>query len=78
MKDLMSKDHYCYKIHTLLMNSSASPPSIDNPSYMDSPPVLTRKSLPLFYDFSKVPPSINKGGGLGFTLFVSISLLPIL
>ena len=77
MKDLMSKDHYCYKIHTLLMNSSASPPSIDNPIYMDYPRFY-KKIFALFYDFSKVPPSINKGGGLGFTLFVSISLLPIL
>ena len=23
MKDLLSKEHYCYKIHTLLMKSSA-------------------------------------------------------
>ena len=31
MKDLLSKDHYCYKIHTLLMKPSAyKPPSIDN------------------------------------------------
>ena len=30
MKDLMNKKHYRYKIHTLLMKSSASP-STDNP-----------------------------------------------
>ena len=31
MKKLLSKEHYCYKIHALLMKSSAYPLSIDNP-----------------------------------------------
>ena len=31
MKDLQSKEPYCYKIHALLMKSSALHPSIDNP-----------------------------------------------
>ena len=31
MNDLLSKEHYCYKIHTLLTKSTAYPPSIDNP-----------------------------------------------
>ena len=78
MKDLMSKDHYCYKIHTLLMNSSASPPFYRQPHLYGLSPCFYKKIFALFYDFSKVPPSINKGRGLGFTLFVSISLLPIL
>ena len=30
MKGLPSKEHYCYKIHTLLMKSSAYVPSIAN------------------------------------------------
>ena len=30
MKDLLSNEHYSYKIHTLLMNRSAYPSSIDN------------------------------------------------
>ena len=30
MKDLQSKEHYCYKIHTLLMKSSAYLLSIDS------------------------------------------------
>ena len=30
MKDLLGKEHYSYKIHTSLMQSSA-PSSIDNP-----------------------------------------------
>ena len=25
MKELLNKEHYCYKIHTLLMKSSAHP-----------------------------------------------------
>ena len=34
MKDLLSKEYYCYKMYTLLMASSAYPVSIDNRSYM--------------------------------------------
>ena len=30
MKNLLSKDHYCYKSHTLLMNSRAYLHTIDN------------------------------------------------
>ena len=37
MKALLSKEHYCYKIHTLLMKSSAYPPLIGNPP----PPIWT-------------------------------------
>ena len=31
MNDLLSQEHYCYKIHTSLTKSTAYPPSIDNP-----------------------------------------------
>ena len=33
MKDLLSKERYCYKIPALLTKSSAYPSSIDNPLY---------------------------------------------
>ena len=39
MKDLLTKKHYCYKVHTSLMTSSAYPPSVDNPLYgLPQPP----------------------------------------
>ena len=44
MKDLLSKEHYCYKIHTVLMKSIAYPPSIDNPLY-GLPPNFYKKIL---------------------------------
>ena len=60
MKDLLSKDHYCYKIHKFLMTTVLTSCSIGNPHY-GLYPVFTRKSLPpplppnpLFYDFSKI------------------------
>ena len=34
MEDLLSKEHYCYEIHTLLMKSSAYYTSVHNPSYL--------------------------------------------
>ena len=49
MKDLLSKEHSSYKIHTLLMKSTSLPPphlSIDN---------LQENLDPPFYDFSKIP-----------------------
>ena len=46
MKDMLSKEHYCYKIHTSLMESSA-PPSIDSPLYglIPPPPHFYKKIL---------------------------------
>ena len=45
MEDLLSKEHYCYKIHTLLMESSAYPlPSIDDPAILTTLPIFTTKS----------------------------------
>ena len=38
MKDLLTKRHYCYKVHTSLMTSSAYAPSVDNPLYGLPPP----------------------------------------
>ena len=57
MKDFLSKEHYCYRIHTLSMKNSAHPPpSIDNPRYgLPPPPFLEENLDPPFYDFSKPP-----------------------
>ena len=50
MKHLMSKEHYCYKIHTITMKSSAYLPLLHR-----QPPDLYKKILiPPFYDFSKI------------------------
>ena len=66
MKNLLTKKHYCYKIHTSLMTSSAHPPSVDNPLYGLTPlPHFYKKNLIApFYDFSKIPPlqTVDKGG----------------
>ena len=55
MKDLLSKEHYCYKIYTLLVKSSAHSPYIDNPlDVLPPPPFLKVNPVPPFYDFSKI------------------------
>ena len=62
MKDLLSKEHYSYKI----LSRACPPSSIDSSPYMDYPPFLQENLDPPFYDFSKIPtlnpPLINKGG----------------
>ena len=67
MKDFMSKEHYCYKIYTLLLKSSAYTLSKDNLSYMDytptlPPPTLLHNdlALPHYSIFQKS--TINKTG----------------
>ena len=69
MKDLRSKEHYCYKIYTLLMKSSAHPPYIENPLDVLPPSsIFKRKSCPtLLWFFKNLSPPLNKGGG--FTLY---------
>ena len=57
MKDLLSKEHFYHKIHTLLIKSSAYPPFIDNP-YMDSSPEPPYPSIVI----EKSQPPIIKGG----------------
>ena len=49
MEELLSKEHYCYKIDILLMKSNAYTPSIDNPLY-GLPPIFTWKYLSSVYD----------------------------
>ena len=44
MQGLLSKEHYCYKTHKSLMESSASPASLDNPLY-GLPSILQEKIL---------------------------------
>ena len=34
MKDLLSNEHYCYKLYTLLMKSCAYPLFYSQPAYM--------------------------------------------
>ena len=70
MKDLLSKEHYCYRHHTSSTKSSAYPiPCLSaNPIYGLPCPIFTRKCSALhLYDFSKVspPPSPYKQGGCG-------------
>ena len=44
MKDLLSKEHHCYTIHTFLMKSSAYPPPFYRPSpYMNYSPHFYKK-----------------------------------
>ena len=45
MKDLLNREHYCYKIHTTLMEKSGSFPLNRQPPLYELPPVFTRKSL---------------------------------
>ena len=35
MKDLLSKQYYCYKIYTLVMKSNSYPPFYRQPPFMD-------------------------------------------
>ena len=50
MRDLLSKEHHCYKIHALLMKSSAYSLSIDNPPNMGYPPLLQENLDSPFYE----------------------------
>ena len=64
MEDLLSKEHYCYKIHTLLMKSSAytRPFYRHAPAISTNPPHFYKKTLILpSMIFQKSQPSINKG-----------------
>ena len=45
MKDLLSKEHCCYKIDTLLTKNSAYLPSMDNPPILIAPPSFLQENL---------------------------------
>ena len=79
MKDLPSKEHYCNKIHIILIKCSAYPPPPPPPIYRQPPqyglpPTILLEKLDYPCDFSKIlTPPINKRawddwGGGGFTL----------
>ena len=45
MKDMLSKGHYCYKIHASLMKNSIAPPPPPPPRLLCGlPPIFTLKS----------------------------------
>ena len=53
MKDLLSKDHYCYKIYTLLIKAIAySPRLVKTPIW--STPYFYRKNIYPSYYFIKI------------------------
>ena len=65
MEDLLSKEHYSYKIYALKMESSAYPPSplLQTTPFYKQSPIFTGKSLSSllgFFKNSNLP--INKGG----------------
>ena len=55
MKDLLSKEHYCYKIHTILMKSSAYLLFYRQPY----PPIWARSSF-LQENFNRPPMIFQK------------------
>ena len=58
MKNLLSKEHYCYKIYTLLMKSSAY-----HPPYMANPHFYMKILIPPYMILTqKSQPPINKAG----------------
>ena len=66
MKDLLSKEHYCYKMHALALKRSAYSPSIDNTPIMEYPPILQENldPPPPSMIFQKFQPPIIKGEGV--------------
>ena len=63
MKDLLSKEHYSYKIHTLLMESRAYRPFYREPPYMNYPPFLQESldSPSMTFQKSQPPLQIRRG-----------------
>ena len=55
MKDLLSKEYYCYKIHALLMKVISS-------QWLRPSHFYTKILILYFYDFSESHPTISKGG----------------
>ena len=65
MNGLQSKEHYCYKMHTLLLKISPHLlPFYRRPSYIDCPPHFYKKILPTPSPPTPLPPPpVNKGWG---------------
>ena len=91
MKDLPSKEHYCNKIHIILIKCSAYPPPLLPPTIYRQPPLyglppsILLENLDSPCDFSKIlTPPINKrawddwGGGEGSHYVDMIFKLPTL
>ena len=72
MKDLLSKEHYSYKIHTLLMKSSAYPPLTPLYGLPPPSPISTGKFWSPFYHFSKIP---NHPGGTLHYISINFHIL---
>ena len=66
MKDLLSKEHYCYKIYTLLMKTSA---------YLLFYRQLTPSAPPPHMAIWATPPSLQKNLDLSFKFFLQKSQL---
>ena len=60
MKDLLSKEHYCYKTHTLMRSIAYPVPSIDKPPspYLDYPSFLQENLDPPSMIFKKFQPPL--------------------
>ena len=60
MNNLLSKEHYCYKVHTLLMKSIAYPlpPFYRQPPYMDSPPPFLQENFHTMLCLGEIRPFI--------------------
>ena len=64
MKDLLSKEHYCYKTQTLLMKSNGYLLFYRQPHYMGYTPNYYKKILippSMIFQKSQPPLTINKG-----------------
>ena len=74
MKDLLSKEHYCCKIHTLVMKSIAYPPpplSIDDLPHMDAPHFYKKILIPPSMIFQKSQLSLSYTFSLAIFWFLS-------
>ena len=68
MKDLLSKEHYCYKIHTFLIKNSAYPPFYRQPSYIEYPTPIFQGNLDslLLWFLKNLNSPINKVGSVHY------------
>ena len=74
MKDMLSKGHYCYKIHASLMkNSTAPPPSprvwITSNFYIK---ILSWSLSAILWFFKNLNPPVGVGEGVVHTMYYQI------